>query len=168
MQIGESWGPCCLLLLNPSLADKIPIIRNKDIGFNKEPTHRRPPRTRSNMNASRIEGNRMNVSLLWVSGNKLWTVQKKLANGNVRVRCTYRRQQHCRAMGTLQQDVETINEIAGHTCDIGEDDVSTLRLKSAVKCALVVHNLDLRATYTNIAEGYTQAARDKDPSDQFQ
>ena len=128
------------MLLDPSWADKIPIIRKKDIGeiFQHAPTT--PPYTRSNMNASRIEGNRINVSSLWVSGSKLWTVQKKLANGNDRLRCTYRRKQNCRAMGTLQQDVETINEIAGHWSDIGEDDVRPLRLKSALKRALVVHN----------------------------
>ena len=57
--------------------------------------------TTINMDATTMEGNKMNVSSLWVSGGKLWTVQKKLADGSTRVCCTKRNKQNCKARGTL-------------------------------------------------------------------
>ena len=120
------------------------------------------------MDATTMEGNRMNVSSLWVSGGKLWTVQKKLADGSTRVRCSKRVKQNCKARGTLNVDMAMINEVVLHSCDVSEVDIEALRLRSALKRSILVHNQHLATTYTNVAARFSDAAREKVPFEVMQ
>ena len=110
----------------------------------------------------------MNVSSLWVCGGKLWTVQKKLADGSTRVCCSKRVQQNCKARGTLNVDRAMITEVVPHSCDVTDVDIEAQRFRSALKRSILLHNQHLARTYTNVAAQFSNAAQEKVPFEVMQ